>query len=61
MEPKALDSFFSGLEAKKIHNISRYETMIEKQFYRSLKELREVQTIRQKREFEDKSGFGFVS
>lgn len=59
--PKALDSFFSGLDATKIHNISRYETTIEKHFYRSLKELREVQSIRQQREFEDKSGFGFVS
>ena len=59
--PKALDSFFSGLDATKIHNISRYETTIEKHFYRSLKELREIQSIRQKKEFEDRCGFGFVS
>lgn len=34
--PRSLDSFFSGLDAKKIHNISSYETTIEKHFYRSL-------------------------
>jgi hypothetical protein len=59
--PKKLDSFFCGFDAKKIQNISRYETTIEKHFYRSLKELREVQMIRQKKESDDKWGFGFVS
>jgi hypothetical protein len=59
--PKTLDRFFEGTDAKKIHNISRYETTIEKHFYRSLKEFREVQTIRQKKESADEWGVGFVS
>jgi hypothetical protein len=59
--PKTLDSFFSGADAKKIHNISRYETTIEKHFYRSLKELREVQAIRRTNESNAKWGIGFVS
>lgn len=59
--PKTLDSFFGGSEAKKIHNISRYETTIEKHFYRSLKELREIQAIRHTKETEGVFDFGFVS
>ncbi len=62
---KKLDSFFSGFEAKKIQNISRYESTIEKHFYRSLKELREIQQIRkeseQTRDDDHLFGFGFVS
>lgn len=63
-EPKTLDSFFEGWEAKKIQNISRYETIIERHFYRSLKELRDIQAIRQASEqskLKDDFGFGFVS
>ncbi len=58
---KTLDSFFNGNDAKKIQNISRYETNIEKHFYRSVKELREIQTLRRSKEKEDVFGFGFVS
>jgi hypothetical protein len=57
---KTLDSFFGGNEAKKIQNISRYETTIEKHFYRSLKELREVQELRNTKESQEAWGFGFV-
>lgn len=64
-EPKTLDAFFEGLEAKKIQNISRYETTIERHFYRSLKELRDIQSIRRLRDKAEKTeqifGFGFVS
>lgn len=59
--PKTLDSFFGGCDSKKIYNISRYETTIEKHFYRSLKELREVQTIRRTNESNASWGIGFVS
>ncbi len=60
---KTLDSFFGGCDAKKIQNISHYETTIERHFYRSLKELRDIQTIRHAAEQrkEDPFGFGFVS
>lgn len=62
---KKLDAFFSGFEAKKIQNICRYESTIEKHFYRSLKELREIQNARketQKIHDDDRLfGFGFVS
>lgn len=61
LNQKTLDSFFGGYDAKKIQNISRYETTIEKHFYRSLKELREVQVIRRNKESEAVFGFGFVS
>lgn len=62
-EPKTLDSFFEGWEAKKIQNISRYEITIERHFYRSLKELRETQALRREEEKPqaDLLGFGFVS
>lgn len=43
---KKLDDFFSGWEAQKVQNISRYETAIERHFYRSLKELKDMQAIR---------------
>jgi hypothetical protein len=59
--PMTLDSFFGGADSKKIQNISRYETTIEKHFYRSLKELREVQAIRRTKESNEHWGFGFVS
>jgi hypothetical protein len=59
--PKTLDSFFCGNDAKKINNISRYETTIEKHFYRSLKELRDIQAIRRTNENNINWGIGFVS
>lgn len=58
---KTLDSFFANNEAKKLQNISRYETTIEKHFYRSLKELREVQFLRKTNESNVEWNFGFVS
>ena len=60
-EPKTLDSFFEGWEAKKIQNISRYEITIERHFYRSLKELRDIQAARKASEqSKNDFGFGFV-
>lgn len=56
---QTLDSFFNGSDAAKIQNISRYETTIEKHFYRAVKELREIQVLRRTKE--KGAAFGFVS
>jgi hypothetical protein len=58
---KTLDYFFNSLDVKKIQNISRYEAAIEKHFYRSLKELREIQKSRHTKQSNPFLGFGFVS
>lgn len=49
-------------EGRRLQNISRYETTIERNFYRSFKELREIKSIRQiaEQKKNDPFGFGFV-
>ncbi len=63
--PTAVLDLFSGLEAQKLHNLFRYESALEKHFYRSLKELQQLQALRKQREHEknvdEMFGFGFVS
>lgn len=48
--PKTLDSFFAGCLGTKMNNMSRYESMIAKHFYRAFRELNEIQKIRRSRE-----------
>lgn len=59
-ESKTLDSLFIGIEGKKLQNISRYETIIERHFYRSLKEFRELQKLRLDKEKREEDPFGFA-
>ena len=63
--PKAMDDFFDGKDSIKLNNISRYEMMLSRYFYRATKELRELQNIRNETEKNkaalDFLGIGFVS
>ncbi|MCB1136410.1 MAG: hypothetical protein KDK78_09090 [Chlamydiia bacterium] len=43
---KSLDSFFSGMDGSKMANISRYESMLSKHFYKAIHQLRELQRQR---------------
>jgi hypothetical protein len=43
---KGLESFFQGREGDCLQNLSRYEANIEKNFYRALHQLKELQKVR---------------
>lgn len=43
---KSLESFFQGRDGENLQNLTRYETSIEKNFYRALHQLKELQTAR---------------
>jgi hypothetical protein len=43
---KSLESFFQGREGDCLQNLSRYEANIEKNFYRALYQLKELQKVR---------------
>lgn len=43
---KSLESFFQGRDGDCLHNLSRYEANIEKNFYRALHQLKELQKAR---------------
>jgi len=43
---KSLESFFQGREGGCLQNLSRYEANIEKNFYRALHQLKELQKVR---------------
>lgn len=45
---KKMDEAFETHPCRKLHNITRYETAIERQFYKALAELRATQSLRKK-------------
>ena len=44
--PKSLESFFQGYSGQSLQNFTRYEASIEKNFYRALHKLNELQKAR---------------
>lgn len=43
---KSLESFFQGRNGEYLQNVTRYEAAIEKNFYRAMHQLKELQTAR---------------
>ncbi len=45
--PKSLENFFKGQDGACLQNLTRYETALEKNFYRAMQQLKEIQKARQ--------------
>lgn len=43
---KSLESFFQGTNGKCLQNLTRYEAVVEKNFYRAMNQLKELQATR---------------
>lgn len=56
---KSLESFFQGRDGDCLQNLSRYEANIEKNFYRALHQLKELQKVRKETSL-NPFGNGFV-